>query len=131
MTRAGQVLALIEEFETAMKAGGRYVEIFKNPTTSDILTIKKTGSTVVRFLLDRKKKAVHVWDGYGALHDRVEKDLGLKNAVHGVGVITPKGSIVVGDVDGGLKKEDEFIGKMGFNFKDAAKRQMARTQLRL
>ncbi len=122
---------MVEEFELSFKDSGRYVEIFKNPTAGEILSIKKTGSTVVRFLLDRKKKAVHVWDGYGALHGKVEKDLGLKDAAHGVGIITPKGQIVVGDVEGGLKKEDDFIGKLGFNFKNAEKRQMARSQLRL
>jgi hypothetical protein len=52
----------------------KYVEIFINPTKSEIKKIPKKDNEV-RFIADSKKKNVYVWDGYSAIHDQVWKVL--------------------------------------------------------
>jgi hypothetical protein len=58
------------------------VEIFKNPSSSDIKdialqTVSVSPRPIVRFLADANKKVVYVWDGAAALHDQVKPSLDL------------------------------------------------------
>jgi hypothetical protein len=61
MSRARQ---LLEEYETSFRMGSKYIEIFSNPTFSELRDIGEE----VRFIADPKKKIVYAWHP-DALHD--------------------------------------------------------------
>jgi hypothetical protein len=55
---------LLEKFLTAFKKYGHTLEIFENPTKSELREI----GDVFRFILDSKRKKCYIWPATGAVH---------------------------------------------------------------
>lgn len=59
------------------------VDLFVNPSSSDIKVIKNTtNSTYVRFIADAQHKRLYIWAGSFALHDQVANALDISTGVH-------------------------------------------------
>lgn len=58
------------------------VEIFINPSPSDIKSISETtGGLYVRFIADSKHHKIYIWNGNLALHAPTAAKLGLENKI--------------------------------------------------
>jgi len=67
-----------EEWEDSIKVGDKTIEVFKNPTQAEIMKMKGE----IRWLADRKKKEVYVWNGIiGPLHYNMARRMGYIKTV--------------------------------------------------
>jgi hypothetical protein len=77
---------IIEAYHTGVRVGKNYVEVFKNPSKSELA--KEFGGKEIRFLADPKRKDIYVWDAYIATHDDLQdellpKDLSIDEVISG------------------------------------------------
>jgi hypothetical protein len=69
MIRATQIL---EAYHSSKRIGKNYVEIFKNPSSSELTKEFRGGE--IRFLADPQHKDVYVWDAAIATHDDLQDE---------------------------------------------------------
>jgi hypothetical protein len=82
-----QIINNLEQYVDARKTSNGYVQIFSNPSKSELNTIvqhsKSSSSSkcLVRFIADAKNKKVYVWDAYLAIHDDGRKILNFSTNI--------------------------------------------------
>ncbi len=67
---------LAAKFFNAVKIGNNYIEVFTNPSTSEIRELKKTTGNI-RLIIDNKTKTIYAWDGFLATHSKIIQALKL------------------------------------------------------
>lgn len=65
MITAKKMFELLEEYFTSKNILGKNVEVYKNPTLTDV---KELNAVIVRFIADNRNRTVYIWDGYLAIH---------------------------------------------------------------
>lgn len=73
MTSAIDILNLCEDYFAGRKFGNRHVELFKNPSKSELLEIteksfKNNSVREIRFAINPENQTIFVCDGYVGLH---------------------------------------------------------------
>ena len=83
MITSKQIIKLCEEYVTSGKVRNHPVDIFENPTSSDILKLVKSAKddqrTInnIRFIADANEKKVYIADAYYAIHDDMYRIIGI------------------------------------------------------
>jgi hypothetical protein len=82
--KAIHISLIVEEYFSSKKVPGGYLEIFENPTQSEVKEItkkhqEKRGIGEVRFTADAKLKKVYVWDSWVATHQEARNVIGIKD----------------------------------------------------
>jgi hypothetical protein len=81
MITSKQIDKLFERFLTRHSSGWSSVDIFENPDSSDIKELYQSDKNhQVRFLADKDKKKVWVWNINSALHGEVSRVTGVYNS---------------------------------------------------
>lgn len=87
MITSQQILRLSEEWLMSIPSPFKKdssVDIYVNPSSSDILELKKSTSYYVRFIADSKSKRLYVWNGESLLHSQVAKHLSLDRRINSI-----------------------------------------------
>jgi hypothetical protein len=83
MITSRQIINISDELAKSIKGrNDSYLEIFVNPTGSELSSIFKTTKSnpkEVRYIIDTKNSKIYVWDAYAAVHEVVANMLGLSN----------------------------------------------------
>lgn len=83
MITSKQILHIIETYIKSKKVFNLQVDIYENPTSSDITSMIKTAREEVRkfdrvrFIADNNSKKVYVADSYNIIHDHMYTALGM------------------------------------------------------
>jgi hypothetical protein len=78
-----QILSLSEDYSKSVKVFDKQVDIYKDPTSSDLTALNKSArenqyiKDQLRFIADAKDKSVYVWNAELAIHNEVRKTLGF------------------------------------------------------
>lgn len=84
MITSSQILKLYEDWEKTISYGNKPINIFVNPTSSDLIKLTKSISDSpkeVRFIADAKTQKVYVWDASLAIHNNVRPQLGFSHEI--------------------------------------------------
>lgn len=84
MITSKQIISLSEEWLMSISSPFKpntSVDIYVNPTSSDLLELKKLTINYVRFIADSNTKKVYVWDGDSLLHAQAAKRLNLSRQI--------------------------------------------------
>jgi hypothetical protein len=94
MITSKQIITLSEEWETSFTYGNHLIDIFVNPTSSDIkelfskLDVKINPKKEIRFIANAKTKKVYIWDASLVHHAEVSHKLGFSHPGEYDGLIT-------------------------------------------
>lgn len=72
----------LKTIKPTMYGRTKEVDVFLNPSPSDVKDIKNAGSTYVRFIADKRNQKLYIWGGSLAMHEDVGLSLGMRY-VHG------------------------------------------------
>ena len=82
MITANQIISISEEYDKLVRDGNKLIDLFVNPTSSDLKEIYSKMSSnnpnkEVRFIANAKTQKLHVWDAALAVHYAMAYALGL------------------------------------------------------
>jgi len=72
-----QIIQVSETYVTAKKVPDGYLQVFSNPTSTELSSITKDKKEI-RFIADSKAKKVYVFDSYLATHENVSDLINLR-----------------------------------------------------
>lgn len=101
MITSKQILDIFEQWVSSLSSNFKdevSVDIFVNPTSFDIIDLRRVTTHYVRFIADSKDKKLYIWNGEAALHAQVAKHLGILPRIES---IPDKTLIGVADIKGG------------------------------
>lgn len=84
MITSRQMTILLEQWLQSVPSpfkANTIVDIYVNPTSSDIMELRKARINTLRFIADSKIKKLYVWDGSSLLHGQVAKSLGIGSRI--------------------------------------------------
>lgn len=88
-------------------------DVYINPNSHDLATIRKQSSNVFRFTLDKDKNTVYLWDAGQAIHDPVVKYLASKFGIHKASIINgnfdPDGKYFIFDMTSNIGEDPDSI----------------------
>ncbi len=79
MIKSKHIIEISEKYSSSGQAMGHRVEVFEDPTSSDILSLSKNAKDEgrklesVRFIADATSKKVYVADAYNVTHDHIRQ----------------------------------------------------------
>lgn len=76
---------ITEKWSIDLYKGTKPVPVYENPTTSDLVALKKSGliGTEIRFIAVNTSKIIFIWDAYKFIHSEVLKKLKEEKKVPG------------------------------------------------
>lgn len=87
MITSKQINQVIEQYVNAQKTPNGYVQVFSNPSQSELKSIvqnsKSSSSSkcMIRFIADARDRKVYIWDAYLAVHDDGRKIIGFPTSI--------------------------------------------------
>lgn len=87
MITSREILSLCEKWHLLIPSpfkGENAIDIYSNPSTSDLVELRKQTIYDVRFIADGKSKTLYIWNGEAILHSQAAKHLGLSNRIAGI-----------------------------------------------
>lgn len=86
MITSKQIIKLTEKWLQSVPSPFKdsNVDIYSNPSISDLIELKRQTTYYVRFIADRKNKTLYVWNGDSILHSQVAVHLGLSSRINGI-----------------------------------------------
>ena len=77
MITSKQIIKLLEEYADSGTKNGHYIEVYKNPSSSDFLAMAKTAKKEkrtfdeIRFIGDTQAQILYVADAYSTIHPEI------------------------------------------------------------
>ena len=119
MITSNQILKISEELLTSVPSNFKKdepIDIYTNPSSSDITKLRKLTTNYVRFIADANNKTLYVWNGESALHSQVAKHLNLLRRIESL----PDNTLVgTADINGNrlVSRTSDSIYQMLSNLK--------------
>lgn len=84
---SNQIIKLSEEWLMSIPSPFKSefpIDIYVNPSSSDLIELKKSTTYYVRFIADSRNKKLYVWNGETLLHAQVARHLNLNRRIESI-----------------------------------------------